>query len=71
MTELIKHAVNDALENRVNQVNAVVDPDNPLTASLSQFMHTKVKIHFFAKSLTKEDLPNFEKRKIYVDANQM
>jgi hypothetical protein len=71
MTELIKHTVNIALENKVNQIIAAVDPRNPIAANLSQFRHTEMKLHFFTKSLKQERLPNLGERKLYIDANQM
>jgi GNAT superfamily N-acetyltransferase len=71
MTELIKHTLNIALENKVNQILAAVDPRNPIAANLSQFRHTEMKMHFFAKPLTRERLPNLGERKLYIDANQM
>jgi hypothetical protein len=71
MTELIKHTVNIALENRVNLIIAAVDPRNPIAANLSQFRHTEMKTHFFAKSLRQERLPNLGERKLYVDAAEM
>ncbi|MGD0978157.1 MAG: GNAT family N-acetyltransferase [Candidatus Bathyarchaeia archaeon] len=71
MTELIKHTVNIALKNKVNQIIAAVDPRNPIAANLSQFRHTEMKMHFFTKSLRQERLPNLGERKLYIDANQM
>jgi GNAT superfamily N-acetyltransferase len=71
MTELIKHTVNIALENRVNQIIVTVDPNNPITANLSQFRHIEMKSYFLAKSLRQEGLPNLGERKLYVDASQM
>jgi hypothetical protein len=71
MTELIKHTVNIALENKVNQIIAAVDPINPIAANLSQFRHTKMKMHFFTRSLRQERLPNLGERKLYIDANEM
>ncbi len=71
MTELIKHTVNIALENKVNLIIAAVDPRNPIAANLSQFRHTEMKLHFFAKSLRQERLPNLGERKLYIDAAEM
>lgn len=71
MTELIKHVVNIALENKVNLIIAGIDPTNPIAANLSQFRHTKMKMHFFIKSLRQETLLNLGERKLYIDANQM
>jgi GNAT superfamily N-acetyltransferase len=70
-TELIKHTLNIALENKVNQILGAVDPKNPIAANLSQFRHIEIKTHFFAKPLTRERLPNLGERKLYIDANQM
>jgi len=71
MTELIKHTVNIALENKINLIIAAVDPRNPIAANLSQFRHTEMKMHFFTKSLRQERLPTLGERKLYVDANEM
>jgi len=71
MIELIKQTVNIALENGVNQIIAAVDPSNPIATNLSHFRHTEMKLHFFAKSLMQERLPNLGERKLYIDANQM
>ena len=71
MTELIRHTVNIALENKVNQIIVTVDPNNPITANLSQFRHIEMKSYFLAKSLRQEGLPNLGERKLYVDASQM
>jgi GNAT superfamily N-acetyltransferase len=71
VTELIKHTVNIALENKVNLIIATVDPRNPIAANLSQFRHTEMKTHFFAKSLRQERLPNLGERKLYIDAAEM
>ena len=71
MTELIKHTVNIALENKVNLIIAAIDPRNPIAANLSQFRHTEMKLHFFAKSFRQERLPNLGERKLYIDAAEM
>jgi ribosomal protein S18 acetylase RimI-like enzyme len=71
ITELVKHVVNIALENKVNQIIAAVDPQNPMAANLSRFRHVEMKSHFFAKSLGQEGLSNLGERKLYIDANQM
>jgi ribosomal protein S18 acetylase RimI-like enzyme len=71
MTELIKHTLNVALENKVNLVIAALDPRNPIAEDLSQFRHTEMKSHFFIKSLSQERSPNLGERKLYIDANQI
>jgi hypothetical protein len=71
MTELIKHTLNKALENKVNQIITTVDPTNPITVNLSQFRHIKMKSHFFAKWLRQKEPANLGERKLYIDANQM
>jgi GNAT superfamily N-acetyltransferase len=71
MTELMKSLVNIALENKVNLIQVAVDPQNPIAAILSKFMHTETKLHFFTKLLGKERLPNLGERKLYVDATEM
>jgi hypothetical protein len=71
ITELMKHAVNIALENKVNQIITTVDPRNPIATNLSQFRHTKIKTLLFAKRLRQEQLPNLGERKLYIDAAEM
>jgi GNAT superfamily N-acetyltransferase len=71
MTELMRHTVNIALENKVNLIIAAMDPRNPIAANLSQFRHTEMKLHFFIKSLRQERLPNLGERRLYIDAAEM
>jgi len=71
ITELIRNVVNVAMEDEINFIHATVDPRNPMAAILSQFRHTKVKLHFFTKSLRQERLPNLREKKLYIDATEM
>ena len=71
MMELLKKAVNIALENKINFIHATVDPKDSTAAILSQFTHTKIKLYFFTKSLKQEILPNLRDRKLYVDVLEM
>jgi ribosomal protein S18 acetylase RimI-like enzyme len=71
IAELIRKVVNIALENNINFIHVTVDSKNPIAAILSQFTHTKMKLHFFMKPLKQETLPNLGERKLYVDALEM
>lgn len=71
LTELVRNVLNTALNNKINFVHATVDPKNPVAAILSRFMHTKMKLCFFMKSLRRETLPNLGERRLYIDAREM
>jgi GNAT superfamily N-acetyltransferase len=71
LAELIRNVINIALESKINFIHVSVDPETPAAAILSQFTHTKMKLHIFTKPLKQEELPNFEDRKLYVDALEM
>lgn len=71
VTELMKHVVNLALENEINFLHIPLDPESQTATLLSQFRHTKVKLHFFVKSLQRKELPNLGKRKLYIDISEM
>lgn len=71
ITELIRHITNIALENKINFLNIPVDPDSQIAAVLSQFRHTKVKLHLFIKSLKLAEFPSLRERKLYIDVSEM
>lgn len=71
LAELIRHVVNIALENKIDMIHVTVDPTSPMAAILSQFVHTKMKLYFYMKSLRQERLPNLGQRKLYIDALEM
>ncbi|MCK4477220.1 GNAT family N-acetyltransferase [Candidatus Bathyarchaeota archaeon] len=71
ITELIKHVVNMALENKINFLHMPVDPESQIAAVLSQFRHTKIKLHFFIKSLKQKRFPDLGERKLYIDAAEI
>lgn len=71
ITELIKYIINVALENGINFLHIPVDPESPIPAVLSKFRHTKLRLHFFTKSLKQERVPNLGKRKLYIDISEL
>jgi GNAT superfamily N-acetyltransferase len=71
LAELIRHVVNIALENKTVMIHVTLDPENPIAAILSQFVHTKMRLSFYVKSLRQEKLPNLGDRKLYIDALEM
>jgi len=71
ITELVKHIINIALDNDVNFIHIPVDPESPIPIVLSKFRHTKLKLHFFIKSLKQERFPSLGKRKLYIDVSEL
>jgi GNAT superfamily N-acetyltransferase len=72
MLELLKKAVNIALDNKINFIHVTIDPSCPLTTALSQFrFQTRMKLHILTKPLEQERFPNSGERKIYVDVAEM
>ena len=71
ITELIKHVINLALEKEINFIHIPLDPESPAAAALSQFRHTKLKLHFFIKPLKQKDFPNLGERKLYIDISEI
>ena len=69
--ELIRHIINTALANNINFLNIPVDLESPITAVLSKFTHTKIKLHFFVKRLKHKVVPCIRKRKLYLDITDM
>ncbi len=71
ITELIKHVINLALRNKIDFLHIPLDLESQAATLLSQFRHTKVKLHFFIKSLKQNDIPNLGKRKLYIDISEI
>ena len=71
ITELIKYMVNLALENEISFLHIPLDPESQTATVLSQFRHTKMKLHFFIKSLRQKDLPNLGEKKLYIDVSKI
>jgi len=71
ITELVKHIINKALDNKISFLHVPVDLDTEIAAVLSKFRHTKLKLHFFVKSLKQAKVPNLEDTKLYVDASEL
>jgi GNAT superfamily N-acetyltransferase len=71
LAELIRQVINIALENKIAMIHVTVDPTSPMATILSQFVHTKMKLSFYVKSLRQERLPNLGERKLYIDAFEM
>jgi len=71
ITELIKHMINLALENKIDFLHTPVDPESQVASVLSQFRHTKTKLLFFIKSLKQKDLPNLGDKKLYIDISEI
>ncbi len=71
LAELIRQVINIALKNKIAMIHVTVDPTSPMATILSQFVHTKMKLSFYVKSLRQERLPNLGERKLYIDAFEM
>jgi GNAT superfamily N-acetyltransferase len=68
MLELLKKAVNVALDNKINFIHVTIDPSCPVATTLSQFrFQTRMKLHVLTKPLKQEMSQNPGERKIYVD----
>jgi len=72
MLELLKKAVNIALDNKINFIHVTIDPSCPLATALSQFrFQTQMKLHVLTKPLKQQRFSNSRERKIYVDVAEM
>jgi GNAT superfamily N-acetyltransferase len=72
MVELLKKAVNVALDNKINFIHVTIDPSCPVATALSQFrFQTRMKLHVLTKPLKKERFPNSGERKTYVDVAEI
>lgn len=72
VTELLKKAVNIALDNKINFIHATIDPSCPLATAISQFrFQTRMKMHVLTKVLKQERFSNFGDRKMYIDVTEI
>ena len=72
MLELLKKAVNIALDNKINFIHVTIDPSGSVATPLSQFrFQTRMKLHVLIKPLKQERFPNSGERNIYVDVAEM
>jgi hypothetical protein len=72
MGELLKKAVNIALDNKINFIHVTIDPSCPVAAVISQFKYqTRMKMHVLTKPLGQERFPHSGERKIYCDVAEM
>jgi ribosomal protein S18 acetylase RimI-like enzyme len=72
MTELLKKAINIALENKINFIHVTIDSSCPIATILSQFrFQTRMKLHVLVKPLRQDSFPHSRERKIYVDVAEM
>lgn len=72
MQELLKQAVNVALDNKINFIHVTIDPSCPLATAFSQFrFQTRMKMYVLTKPLKQERFSNFGDRKIYIDVTEI
>jgi hypothetical protein len=72
MTELLKKAINIALENNVNFIHVTIDPSCPMTTLLSQFgFQTRMKLHVLTKPLKQARSSHLGENKIYLDVAEL
>jgi hypothetical protein len=72
MLELLKKAVNIALDKKINFVHVTIDPSCPLAPILSKFRYqTRMKLHVLAKPIGKVKISQSRERKIYLDVAEL
>ncbi len=71
ITELIKQVINLALENNIKFLHVPLDLESPAAAVVSQFRHTKLKLHYFIKPLKHQALSNIGKNRLYIDISEI
>jgi GNAT superfamily N-acetyltransferase len=72
MLELLKKAVNTALDNKINFIHVTIDPSSPLDTILSRFRYqTRMKLHILAKPLGQVKIARSGERKLYIDATEI
>jgi ribosomal protein S18 acetylase RimI-like enzyme len=70
--ELLKKAVNIALDNKINFIHATIDQSCPVTTVISQFRYqTRIKLYILTKPLEQERFPHFGERRVYCDVAEM
>lgn len=67
LTELVKYVNNLALENNITTLVAVQDDQSSIVNVLSRFRNVQTRMHHFAKSLQKTQIPLMKERKLYTD----
>ena len=70
LSNLIKHTINLAVENRINLLHVPLDLENPAAEAVSRFRHARVGLQFLVKPLSGKELPSFEKSKLYFDVTE-
>jgi GNAT superfamily N-acetyltransferase len=71
MRELLKKAINVALNNKINFIHVTIDPSSPISTVISQFRYqTRMKMHVLTKLLRQKRFPH-SGRRIYCDVAEM
>jgi GNAT superfamily N-acetyltransferase len=71
MNQLLKKAVNIALDNSVNFIHATMDPSCPLASAVSSFKYqTTMKLYVLTKFLGQRIFKNSVGRRVYVDVTE-
>jgi len=72
MLQLLKKAVNTALNNKINFIHVTIDPSSPLNSILSRFKYqTRMKLHVLAKPVGQAKIAQAGERKIYIDVAEL
>ncbi len=72
MRELLKKAVNIALDTKINFIHVTIDPSCPFASAISSFKYqTKMKLYVLTKPLRQEGFSNSGERRIYVDVAEI
>jgi GNAT superfamily N-acetyltransferase len=70
LSELVKYAINLAVENRINLLHVPLDLESPAAEVVSHFRHARVGLQFLVKPLSEKEIPSFEKSRLYFDATE-
>jgi len=68
LTKLLRYTLNIAVEHGIGFLHTPLDPTSQTRAILTQFRHTKMKLHVFIKSIGTEEPPDLSEEKLYIDA---
>jgi GNAT superfamily N-acetyltransferase len=72
MLELLKKAVNIALDNKINFIHVTTDPSSPLDPLLLRFRYqTRMKLYFLAKPIGQVKMLQSRESKIYLDVAEL
>jgi GNAT superfamily N-acetyltransferase len=72
MRELLRKAVNIAVDNKINFIHVTIDPLCPVAGVISEFKYqTRMKLHVLTKPLGQERFPHSEEARIYCDVSEM